>query len=289
MNQGSMIRVQDLRFSYPGSPEQTLKGLDFEVVDGEIFGFLGPSGAGKSTTQNVLVGLLGGYAGAVELMGRSPAAWGSDLFEDVGVAFEAPSHFERLTATENLRYFGGLYQGQVESPERLLELVNLESAADQLVSHFSKGMKRRLTFVRSLMHHPRLLFLDEPTSGLDPANARRIKDLILERREAGTTIFLTTHDMAAAEELCDWVAFLVDGELRALDAPERLKDQYGERKVVVELDLATGVEEKEYELDDLGQNETFLNDIRTHRVRRIHSQESTLEDVFLKVTGRSLG
>ena len=283
-----MIRVQDLRFTYPEAQDETLKGLGFEVVDGEIFGFLGPSGAGKSTTQNVLVGLLGGYSGRVELMGRSPAAWGPALFEDVGVAFEAPSHFTRLTAAENLRYFGALYEGQVEKPERLLELVNLGDAANVPVSRFSKGMKRRLTFVRSLMHHPRLLFLDEPTSGLDPVNARRVKDLILERRDAGTTIFLTTHDMAAAEQLCDWVAFLVDGELRALDSPEHLKDQYGERRVSVELDMPSGVESRDYALDDLGHNEAFLDDIQRHRVRRIHSQESTLEDVFLKVTGRTL-
>ncbi|MEN8183857.1 MAG: ABC transporter ATP-binding protein, partial [Myxococcota bacterium] len=206
-----MIEVSGLAFAYPGAKAPAVNELEFAVEDGEVFGFLGPNGAGKSTTQKVLTGLLHDYSGKVRVLEREVRDWGSDLYEQIGVGFELPVHYGRLTARENLRYFGSLYQGETVDPDELLEQLDLLEQADVRVDRFSKGMRVRLSFARSILCRPRLLFLDEPTTGLDPVSARRVKDLILQHRGRGATVFLTTHDMATADELCDRVAFLVDG------------------------------------------------------------------------------
>ena len=209
-----MIEAHDLTFTYPGTRKPTLTGLSFEVEKGEIFGFLGPSGAGKSTTQKILIGLLKDFDGTVSVFGRDIHSWKSDFYESVGVSFELPNHYLKLTAVENLSYFRSLYQGETEEPEKLLELVGLGGDGALRASQFSKGMKNRLNFARSLLNKPELIFLDEPTTGLDPMNTRRVKDIILGKKREGRTIFLTTHDMLAATELCDRVAFIIDGQIR---------------------------------------------------------------------------
>jgi fluoroquinolone transport system ATP-binding protein len=283
-----MIEVRGLHFTYHGADEPAVAGLDFAIERGEIFGFLGPSGAGKSTTQKILIGLLRGYRGEVSVMGRDLGGWGPEYYERVGVSFEFPNHFLKLTAHENLAYFGSLYRRMRWSPQALLEMVGLEGDGGTPVGQFSKGMKNRLTVARALLHDPELLFLDEPTSGLDPGNARRVRDLIREQKRAGKTIFLTTHDMAAADELCDRVALIVDGRLALIDAPRALKLRYGRAIVRVELDSEAGTEQREYPLEGLGDNSGFLEVLRTRQVQTLHTQEATLEDVFLRVTGRSL-
>ena len=281
-----MIEVSGLRFTWPGSGEETLRGLDFRVEDGEVFGFLGPSGAGKSTTQKILTGALRGYAGAVTVMGRSPADWGSDLYRRVGVAFEVPNLYLRLTARENLRFFAALHGREVDA-DALLARVGLEADADRRVAEFSKGMRMRLNVARSLLHDPALLFLDEPTAGQDPVNARRVRGLIREAAQ-GRTVFLTTHDMAVAAEVCDRVAFLVDGRICALDSPRALMLAAGARAVRVEHRGPAGIEVDELPLDGLGVNERFLGLLRAGVVETLHSREATLEDVFVRVTGRQL-
>jgi fluoroquinolone transport system ATP-binding protein len=148
-------------------------------------------------------------------------------------------------------------------------------------------MKMRLNFVRALMHGPELLFLDEPTSGLDPVNARRIKDIILQLRQEGTTIFLTTHQMHDAEELCDRVAFIVDGAIQLIGSPRELKQQYGQRSVKVAFQNG-GAEAREFPLDGLGGNAEFQRILREERLLSIHSREASLDDIFIKVTGKSL-
>lgn len=282
-----MIEVEGLRYRYPGATADTLKGLSFSVQDQEVFGFLGPSGAGKSTTQKVLIGLLRGYEGKVAALGRELSTWSHDFYEEVGVSFELPNHYQRLTAFENLTHFGRLYR-KPRPPLEVLEWVGLANAAHQRVSEFSKGMKVRLNVARSLLHRPRLVFLDEPTGGLDPVNARNIKALVKRVRDDGATIFVTTHDMTVADELCDRVAFITDGELRALDAPSSLRRTYGRRSVAVEWTSSEGTETTEYPLDDLGRNQAFLSRLREARIESIHSQETTLENVFVQVTGEAL-
>jgi fluoroquinolone transport system ATP-binding protein len=283
-----LIRVRDLRFAYPGARTPAVLDVSFEVGEGEIFGFLGPSGAGKSTTQKILTGLLRGGGGEVSVFGRALQALGPDYYEDVGVGFEVPNLYLKLTALENLRAFGALFRGPLADPRELLARVGLADAADVRVAEFSKGMRARLGFVRALLHGPKLLFLDEPTAGLDPVNADVVKGMIREAREGGATVFLTTHDMNAADQLCDRVAFIVDGGLRCIDAPRALKLEHGRREVRVEWRDDGALRSRCFPLDGLGDCTPFLALLREERIETLHTQETTLERVFIDVTGRSL-
>ena len=283
-----VIQTEAFRFSYPGAERPAVLDVTFTVHRHEIFGFLGPSGAGKSTTQNVLIGLLDDYQGCVTVLGRDVRDWDRGYYRRIGVAFEAPNHYLRLTARENLRLFAGLHGNATDDPEVLLERVGLKQDADKLVAEFSKGMRGRLTVARALLHRPELLFLDEPTAGLDPVTARRIRQVIREARDGGATVFLTTHDMATANELCDRVAFLIDGQIAALDSPRSLRLAYGRKVVRVEA-VSKGTRlEREFPLASLADDADFLGLIRSGEVETIHTLETTLEDVFVHVTGRTL-
>lgn len=283
-----MITVDNLTFTYPRSDSPAVRGLKFHIEPGEVFGFLGPSGAGKTTTQNVLIGLLQDYQGRIEVMGRELRTWQSDYYEHIGVSFELPNHYLKLTARENLEYFRSLYRNDTQDIVEVLSMVDLEDAANIRVGEFSKGMKNRLNFARSMIHKPKLWFLDEPTAGLDPINARRIKEIVKRRQQEGTTTFLTTHDMAAADELCDRLAFIVEGRLEVVDTPLALKRQYGTRSVRVEMESEGEPRIREFSMDGLGTNQEFLKFVRDGRIESIHSQETTLESVFIQVTGASL-
>ena len=277
-----MIRAQSLSMTYPAGRRPAVRDLSFEIAEGEVFGFLGPSGAGKSTTQNILIGLLGGWQGKAEVMGRPLDDWGSEYYRSIGVSFEMPNHYLKLTARENLELFGALQGGASAPAEELLELVNLAEAIDVRVSEFSKGMKQRLTFARSLLQRPRVWFLDEPTAGLDPVNARRIMEIIEDRQRRGTTVFLTTHDMWVADRLCDRVGFIIDGSLEVIDSPTALRHRYGSREVRVTWKDSAGQGSASFPLDGLADNSSF------NQVLRANPIETTLEDVFIKVTGRAL-
>ncbi len=283
-----MIEVDDLTFVYARAEQPAVAGLDFAVEEGEIFGFLGPSGAGKSTTQKILIGLLRDYRGRVSLLGRDLRSWGERLYERIGVGFEVPNLYGKLTARENLAYFRSLYAGRTADPDVLLSRVGLADDGDALVARFSKGMKVRLGFARALLNEPELLFLDEPTAGLDPANASILKDTIREARERGTTVFLTTHNMTVADELCDRVAFLVEGAIRHVDSPRALKLRYGSRSVRVEYREEGGLRSAEFPLDGIGANRDFQALLGGARIETLHTQETTLERVFLEVTGSTL-
>ena len=283
-----VVDVDGLTFTYASGTVPAVRDLSFRIDGGEIFGFLGPSGAGKSTTQKVLIGLLRGYRGAVSVLGRDLAAWGADYYERIGVSFELPNHYLRLTGAENLSYFRALYRGETRRPEALLEMVGLAEDGDRLVSEYSKGMKTRLGVARALLNDPQLIFLDEPTAGLDPVSGRRIRNLVREMKEAGRTVFLTTHDMTVADELCDRVAFIVDGEIRLVESPHDLKMAHGARTVVMEYGLEGRPGRREFPLDGLGADADFLALLRAATVHTLHTQEATLEDVFLRVTGHSL-
>jgi fluoroquinolone transport system ATP-binding protein len=285
----AVIEVEALRFRYPRQAEDTLHGLGFEVGRGEVFGFLGPSGAGKSTTQKILTGLLPGFSGRTHVFGEPIAAHGRGYYERIGVSFEVPNVYGRLTGRENLAFFASLYSGATADPADLLERVGLTDAADRRAAEYSKGMRMRLNFARALLRKPELLFLDEPTSGQDPENARRLKRLIRAECDGGATVFLTTHDMAVASELCDRVAFIVDGRIAIIDTPRALEVRHGQRRVRVDYAPAGGrVMRAEFELDGLGSDPAFFEVLRGARVEAMHTLDATLEDVFLAVTGRSL-
>ncbi|MPZ78885.1 MAG: ATP-binding cassette domain-containing protein [Actinophytocola sp.] len=281
-----MITVEQLSYAYPGGL-RAVREVSFQVNAGEVLGFLGPSGAGKSTTQKVLVGLLSPYQGEVHVLGRSLRGQGPEYYEQIGVGFELPNHFAKLTALENLRFFASFY-ARTTDPRELLARVGLADAADQRVEQFSKGMKMRLNFVRAMLHDPPVLFLDEPTSGLDPANARLLKDIIVEQREQGKCIFLTTHNMHDAEEVCDRVAFMVGGEIRRIGPPKELRAQSDVRRVSVAYREDGEVRTAEFPLDGIGDDVSFRKLLREREIVSLHSLEPSLEDVFLQVTGRRL-
>lgn len=283
-----MISVDNLSFTYPGNQESTIKGIDFNIGKGEIFGFLGPSGAGKSTTQKIMIGILKNYQGRINIMGKELANYGNEFYEKIGVAFEFPNLYTKFTALENLQYFASLYSGPTEDPVTMLEKVGLAGDANTKVSGFSKGMKMRLNFCRALLHKPELIFLDEPTSGLDPVNAKLVKDIILEKQSQGVTVFLTTHNMQVAEEICHRVAFIIDGKLSLIDSPQELKLREGQKTLRVEYVENNKVTEKVFLLEKIGDNNEFLALLRTKEIRTIHTQEASLEDVFIKTTGRTL-
>ena len=283
-----MINVENLRYTYLQSHTEAVNGVSFQIEKGEIFGFLGPSGAGKSTTQKILIKLLDGFQGRIAFDGKDLNTYNSDFYERVGVGFELPNHFSKLTAYENLQFFAGLYNSPSRDIDQLLMQVGLDDSKHVKVSNFSKGMKMRLNFIRALLNNPEVLFLDEPTSGLDPVNAKIIKDMILKEKEEGRTIFVTTHNMQAADDLCDRVAFIVDGQLAEIDTPKELKLKHGQKAIRVEYFEKDSVGTQEFTLDKLGYNQDFLTLIQDHDIRTIHSLETTLEEVFIKVTGRRL-
>jgi fluoroquinolone transport system ATP-binding protein len=284
-----VIEVRGLTFTYPKSPEPTLRGMDFTVGRGEIFGFLGPSGAGKSTTQKLLIGLLGGHGGEALVWGRDPRDWGRGYYERIGVSFELPNHYQKLTGLENLRFFASLYDRPTADPMQLLAALGLKDDAHKRVSGYSKGMQMRLTFARSLINNPELVFLDEPTSGLDPVNSRTVTNMILDLKEQGRTVFLTTHDMATADELCDRVGFVVDGTIVALDTPAEMKIARSQRMVRVEYRSdGGGLEAAEFPIDTLADDPAFHTLLRDRDIATIHSREASLDDVFVEITGRQL-
>ena len=283
-----MISVKNLEYAYPKGKKKAVNGVSFEIKKGEIFGFLGPNGAGKSTTQKVIIGLLKGFKGEVNVFGQNLNNWKTNYYEKIGVCFELPNHYLKLTALENLQLFASFYNKKTIDPIKLLKLVELEKDANTRVANFSKGMKTKLNFARSLINNPEVLFLDEPTTGLDPISSRLIKRIIKKKKELGAAIFLTTHNMNDADELCDRVGFIVDGKLVLVESPKELKIKHGKKIVKVEYSKNNYLASVEFNLDNLGENKQFISLLNSGKVQTIHTAEATLEDIFIKATGRQL-
>lgn len=281
-----MIEVKDLTFSY-GRDKQILHGLDFTVEDGEIFGFLGPNGSGKSTTQKILTGILKGHGGKVFLFGQDiSTVHTQEFFQKIGVLFEFPYLYANLSAVDNLKYFSSFYPAsQLRDIGELLDM--LEFKKDFLkkpVSSYSKGMRQRVSMARALISNPSLLFLDEPTSGLDPSGAVLFRRIIEEERRKGTTVFLTTHNMLDADLLCDRVAFISNGNIMALNTPQNLKEQNSSHRVLITYLWKGERKEMSMEASRLESGIAFPHD----KIISVHSQEPTLEDMFIQYTGRGL-
>lgn len=286
-----ILRIEHLGFTYPGQPHPTLSDVSIHVGSGEIVGLLGPSGAGKSTTQKILLKLLHGYTGHAQVFGRDLSTWGQDYYGQIGVSFELPNHYPKLTAWENMHVFATLHGADPQRIMPLLEQVGLANDAHRRVAQFSKGMQMRLLLVRALLHQPRLLFLDEPTSGLDPNNAQRMVAMIRAYRDAGNAIFLTTHDMHVASMLCDRVAFMVGGRLAVCAPPHDLMYAHGTRMLTmtyISPDQPALRQQYTVALDQLAHDATFHELLRTCQVVEMHSQEASLADVFTHITGEVL-
>lgn len=283
-----MITVKNLYHSYTKDENYAVKDVSFEVPKGEVFGFLGPSGAGKSTTQGILTGLLQLQKGDVTVAGYDVKEIKRKMFNKIGMSFEQSNVYNKMTAKENLKFYSKLFDVETRSPEELLKLVGLDGKEDMRAGEFSKGMKHRLTFARSMLNNPELWFLDEPTTGLDPAIASNIKNIIREQNEKGVTIFLTTHNMYIADELCDRVAFIIDGELKLIDSPKNLKLQYGEKLVDVEYGEEGKLQKETLSIIKEEDKKRLQELITTQNIQTMHTKEATLEEIFIQVTGREL-
>ena len=263
--------------------------ISFNVAKGGILGFLGPNGAGKTTTVKMLTGQLKPKEGKAMLLGMDVASNIEQVQAEIGVCFEDTNLYQRMSALENLNLFARLFGVQSFDAYALLKRVGLAGREKDRVENYSKGMKQRLMVARSLVSQPQILFLDEPTAGLDPTSSEAIRNIILEERQRGATIFLTTHDMMEADKLSDRVAFMNQGKIVALDTPDNLKQQYGKRALKAKVTSSGGaLESREIDLDTPQTAEAIHGLFKEEKVVTIHSEEATLEDIFIKITGRGL-
>ena len=263
--------------------------VSFSVAEGEILGFLGPNGAGKTTTVKMLTGQLKPTGGRAYLLGTDISRNAEEIQGQIGVCFEVTNLYEQMTAIENLKLFARLFSMRQFDAQSLLERVGLSGRGKDRVETYSKGMKQRLMVARSILNRPRVLFLDEPTVGLDPTSSEAIRNIILEERERGATVFLTTHDMMEADKLSDRVAFMNQGKIVALDTPHNLKQKHGKRALKAKV-LNTGgeLESREVIMDRPETPQAVQELFSREKVVTIHSEEATLEDIFINITGRGL-
>jgi ABC-2 type transport system ATP-binding protein len=281
------ITVDSITYNY--GDIKAVNGITFSVKEGEIFGFLGPNGAGKSTTIKMLTGQLFPKSGKIIVLGLDVTKESGRVQAQIGICFERMNLYEQMSAVENLKLFADLYGVKNFDADRLLARVDLDHRGKDRVSSYSKGMKQRLMVARALVNNSKILFFDEPTEGLDPASAAHIRDIILEERDGGATVFLTTHDMMEADKLSDRVAFINEGEIVALDTPHNLKQKFGKRVIRAEIRTDSGeLRSREILMDET----STANDVRTlfdeEKVVTIHSEEASLDDIFIKITGRGL-
>lgn len=263
--------------------------INFEVGEGEILGFLGPNGAGKSTTVKMLTGQLLPKEGRATLLGMDVARRPKQVQAQIGVCFETTNLYENMSGIENLKLFANLFGIKGFDAEALLKRVGLDGRGNDRVEGYSKGMKQRLMVARALVNRPKILFLDEPTEGLDPTSAQAIRSLILEEQQRGATVFLTTHDMHEADRLCHRVAFIDRGKIVALDSPHALKQQYGQRLIRAEVQTGDGsLLTREIVMDRADTPLEMEALFKAEKVVTIHSAEATLEDIFIRITGRGL-
>jgi len=284
---GDAIVAEELTYWY--GELVAVDHVTFNVAEGEILGFLGPNGAGKTTAIKMLTGQLRPKAGKATLLGMDVARNVDKVQGDMGVCFEDTNLYEQMSAIENLRLFARLFGIGRFDADALLRRVGLGGREKDRVETYSKGMKQRLMVARSMVNRPRVLFLDEPTAGLDPTSAESIRNIILEERARGATVFLTTHDMMEADKLSDRVAFMDQGKIVALDTPHNLKQQYGKRALKAKISTESGeLEDREITLDTPETPNAIQRLFAEENVITVHSEEATLEDIFIDITGRGL-
>ncbi len=280
------IQVEGISYSYDG--QLAVDDIDFAVARGEILGLLGPNGAGKSTTIKMLTGQLKPQQGAISILGMPMPAQAAEIQARIGVAFEEKNLYSNMSARENLIFFGRLFGISDLDTDALLRRVDLIDRADDRVSEFSKGMKQRLMIARVLINTPDVLFLDEPTDGLDPVSSQSIRQVIQQEAQRGAAVLLTTHDMAEADKLSDRVAFIHEGHVLIIDTPENLKLTYGRRSVKIRARRDGEVVETVVPLDESDSDERVRQAVAERDLLTIHTEEATLEDIFIHFAGRGL-
>lgn len=263
--------------------KKALSGVNIKVSAGEIFGFLGPSGAGKTTTIKLLSAQLTQYTGQISVMGMEPMKNVSALYQNIGILSDNSGFYEKMSVEENLKIFAEIYRLPKTRILEVLEQLHLAGDEKKKAEKLSRGMKQRLLFARAILHKPKLLFLDEPTANLDPSTSEDVHNIIKDLNKNGTTVFLTTHDMEEADELCSRVAFLNEGSIKEVGVPEELKIKYAKDKVRVLYGDGTVKElpkDKESIASELSRTDK--------EIVTIHSVEPDLKTIFLDLTGREL-
>jgi ABC-2 type transport system ATP-binding protein len=279
----NVIEVENLTRAFNGL--QAVDGISFTVGEGEIFGFLGPNGAGKTTTIRMLTGQLRPTAGQARVAGYDVVRERTQLKPRIGVVFEQQNLYERLSGRENLAFSARLYNVDNHRVDEVLEQVGLRERGKDRLQHYSNGMKQRLLIARALLHRPSVLFLDEPTRGLDPTMAGEIRSLVADLARQKVTVFLTTHYMEEADHLCSHVAFVNKGKIVALDTPQRLKVAHGDRCLRV---IMNDGESLNLALDNPTDGRRLGEMAAAGQILTLHSAEATLEEVFIRLTGRRL-
>ena len=265
--------------------KEVLSGIDLDIKPGKIFGLLGPSGAGKTTLIKIITGQLGADSGEVSVFGKSVKDLNGEEKKQIGIMMDDHGVYDRLSVTDNLKIFSDIYGVPYSAIGSTLKEVGLADSAKKPAMKLSKGMLARLKLARVFMVSPKLLFLDEPTSGLDPMTMKYIHMLILDRRNAGCTVFLTTHNMEEATVLCDEVALLNEGKIVDRGAPSDICRRYNHQKTI-NIHLKTGEDISFAHGAESAEKISSL--IEQGKVETIHSSEPTLETVFIELTGRKL-
>ncbi len=262
-----------------------LKDLSFQVPNGEIFGLLGPSGAGKTTLIKILTGQLRQSEGEAEILGKNTQRLGEAEHRQIGTMMDNFGLYERLSVYDNLAFYADIYRVPRRTIDGILKGIGLYEARRRPVSKLSKGMKNRLSLARALMNDPKLLFLDEPTAGLDPVTTREMHRILLEQREKGSTIFLTTHNMFEAESLCDRIALLSQGSIMEYGRPADICRKYNHLNKL----RVTLTDGETHTLENGSASAEIIKGyLEENRIETIHSTEPTLETVFVELTGKGL-
>ncbi len=265
--------------------KEVLKGISLTIQSGEIFGLLGPSGAGKTTIIKIITGQLRPTGGSAVTAGREASQINGRMYKRMGMMLDSYGLYGRLSCYDNLKLFAKIYEVPLRRIDEVLQKVGLSDARKCPVEKLSKGMRGRLVLARAVMNEPEILFLDEPTSGLDPATTNQIHKLILEEQAKGTTIFLTTHNMAEAEKLCHHVALLHEGTIVEYGEPKEICRKYNhQNKLQIRLYGGTCMEIK----NGREAAESVREYLESGSIETIHSTEPNLESVFMELTGKSL-
>lgn len=278
-----MIKCKNVAKSF--DDKAVLKGISFDITEGQIFGLLGPSGAGKTTLIKILTGQLSFDGGEVITLDKEIEKLTGEDKRKIGIMMDQFGVYERLSCSDNLKIYADIYGIQYSKIKEILQYVGLGGAEKRSVSKLSKGMEARLRLARVFMHSPKLIFLDEPTSGLDPKSMQAIHKLILDKKKDGCTIFLTTHNMEEAAKLCDKVALLNEGEIVEIGKPSDVCLKYNHKKKII-LRLTSGEEMELFH--DATSAKKIYELMQENTIEAIHSSEPNLETVFLEITGRKL-
>ena len=269
-----MIKVDNLSKRFGN--QVALDNISFEIKEGEIFGFLGPSGAGKTTTINILTGQLSQDSGKAYILNKESNQLLPSDFLNIGIMSDTVGFYGKMTVYKNLQFFAKYHNVSLDKLDAMLKELELFEDKDKKAEKLSTGMKQRMLLIRAILHHPKILFLDEPTSGLDPALSNKVHDILLNLKNEGTTIFLTTHDMSEATKICDHISLLNSVHILEYGSPQEIIDKYSQQdKAIIRFKNGDSIMVSQAEAAKyLGGSD----------VASVHTLENTLEDIFIKIS-----